>query len=66
MRSRYWILTIHLENMKKTGLTPEQIYNSKFIAEFLLRRWTDSAPSRTGCVTVCKSPSGLYHAHIGY
>jgi len=63
MRSRYWILTIHLENMKKTGLTPEQIYNPKFIAEFLLRRWTDSAPSRTGCVTVCKSPSGLYHAH---
>lgn len=63
MKSRYWFVVIQIENMKKAGLTAEQINDPVYVANYFLNRWTESAPSRTGCVTVCKSADGLYHLH---
>ena len=61
MKSRYWFVTIQIENMKKAGLTDEQINDPVYVANYFLNRWIESAPSRTGCVTVCRSADDLYH-----
>ena len=60
MKSRYWFVVIQIENMKKAVLTAEQINDPVYVANYFLNRWTESAPSRTGCVTVCRSADGLY------
>lgn len=62
-KSRYFIMTAHIENMKKTGLSNEQINDAKYVAKFFLDAWKNSAPSRTGCISVCVSSTGVYHLH---
>lgn len=62
-KSRYFIMTAHIKNMKKTGLSDEQINNPEYIANFFLDTWKNSSPSRTGCISVCVSSSGIYHLH---
>ena len=62
-KSRYWFVTIQVANMMKAGLTDEQIYDYDYVAKFFLNLWQSSSPTRTGCVTVCKSADGLYHLH---
>lgn len=62
-KSRYWFVTIQVANMMRAGLTDEQIYDYDYAAKFFLNLWQTSSPTRTGCVTVCKSVDGLYHLH---
>lgn len=62
-KSRYWLLTAHIENMKKAGLTDEQIQDYQLLAKFFLDKWESSSPTRTGCITVCISANGVFHLH---
>jgi hypothetical protein len=62
-KSRYWFMTAHIENMKKAGLSDEQINDPQYVANFFLERWKSSADSRTGCITVCIGANGTYHLH---
>lgn len=62
-KSRYWFLTVQIENMKKAGLSDAQIYDYDYVSRYFLKRWELSSPTRTGCITVCRSANGLYHLH---
>ena len=62
-RGRYFIMTSHIENMKKAGLTDEQINNAKYVAKYFLDVWKNSGANRTGCISVCISSAGTYHLH---
>ena len=62
-KSRYWMMTAHIQNMINTGLSDEQIKNPQLVADFFLDTWKNSSPSRTGCITACISAGGVYHLH---
>lgn len=40
MKSRYWFVVIQVENMRKAGLTDEQINDPVYVANYFLNRWT--------------------------
>lgn len=62
-KSRCWMVVIHIENMRKAGLTEQQIQDYPYILNFFLQRWETSGKDRTGCFTACRSADGLFHLH---
>jgi len=63
IKSRYWTVTIHVANMKKAGLTEQQIQDYPTVLNFFYQRWSTSGQNRTGCFTACISANGLFHIH---
>lgn len=63
IKSRCWMVTIHVTNMKKAGLTEQQIQDYPFVLNFFLQRWSTSGKDRTACFTACVSANGLFHLH---
>lgn len=62
-KSRCWMTTVHVENMKKAGLTEQQIQDYPFVLNFFLQRWSTSGKDRTACFTACVSAGGVFHLH---
>lgn len=63
-KSRAFIATIHIENMKKAGLQEAQYTNPQHLANFLTALWNNSGKNRTSAVAVCESKTECYHAHM--
>lgn len=64
MKSRAFIATIQIENMKKAGLTEEQYLNPQILAQTFMGIWNESGNNRSSAIAVCQSKNGLYHAHM--
>ncbi len=64
LRHRCWMVTIHIANMEKMGLTEEQYKNPELLADFLVTMWQNSGKNRKAGVAVCVSADGLYHVHV--
>ena len=64
MKSRAFIATIQVENMKKAGLTEEQYLNPQILAQTFTGIWNESGNNRSSAIAVCQSKNGLYHAHM--
>lgn len=65
-KSRSFIAVVHEKNLEKMGLTEEQIHDHEYVAEFVTRKWDESAREnmRTCAVAVCMSEKGSYHLHM--
>lgn len=64
-KARAWIGTSQIANLKKAGLTEEQIENPEYVADFLKRTWEESGKGRTAATAVCISGENqLYHVHM--
>ncbi len=62
-RGRSWTVTIHEGNMKKAGLSDDDIADYEYVAEFFKDRWEKSREGRKACVATCMSKEGKYHLH---
>lgn len=62
-KSRVWFATIQKGNMRKAGLTEEQIMNHEYVANHFKDKWEQSGKDRKACVSTCISASGNYHLH---
>ena len=60
---RSWISTIHIGNMKKAGLTDDEINNPEYVTNFFRETWEESGERRKACVAACISANGLFHLH---
>lgn len=58
------MVTVHIENMKKMGLSEEEYRNPEYLANILTALWNESGKGRTSAVAVCESADGCYHAHM--
>lgn len=63
-RGRCWMVTIHIENMKKAGLSEEEIANPEVVANHFIKLWEKSGKERQAAISVCLSKEGCYHAHM--
>lgn len=63
-KARAWMVTVQVENMKKTGLSEEEYRNPEFLCDFLKNHWDESGNDRKSACAVCESADGLYHAHM--
>lgn len=63
-KARAWMVTVQLENMKKTGLSEKEYKNPEFLCNFLRNHWDESGNDRKSACAVCESADGLYHAHM--
>ena len=43
MKSRSFIAVIHVKNLENMGLTEDQIDDPEFVAEFVTKKWDESA-----------------------
>ena len=66
MKSRSFIAVIHVKNLENMGLTEDQIDDPEFVAEFVTKKWDESAREnmRSSAVAVCMSKDGCYHLHV--
>ena len=64
IKSRAFIATIQIENMKKSGLSEEEYMNPEILAQSFTGIWNESGNNRTSAIAVCESKEGLYHAHM--
>ena len=64
IKSRAFIATIQIENMKKSGLSEEEYMNPETLAQSFTGIWNESGNNRTSAIAVCESKEGLYHAHM--
>ena len=55
---------MHIANMEKTGLSKEEYEIPEVLADCLIHTWEKSGKNRSAGVAICKSATGLYHAHI--
>lgn len=62
-KSRSWFATIQKGNMKRAGLTEEEMMDPEYVANFFKDSWENSAKGRKACVATCVSKNGLYHLH---
>ena len=63
-KGRAFVATVHIENMKKAGLTEEQYKQPDYLAEVFTNIWVNSGKGRKCGIVVCVSKDGLYHAHM--
>ena len=63
-RNRCWVVTIHIENMKKAGLSEEEYKDPEILAFTFLSKWESSGKGRTAGISICESAEGCYHAHM--
>jgi len=63
VRSRCWMVTIHVENIRKAGFTDEQLQDYRAILNYFHQRWCTSGKGRVGCFTACMSANGVFHLH---
>ena len=64
LRQRCWVCTVHIENMKKAGLSKNQYMDDKYVAHFFKELWENSGTKRTAGVVVCMSADNCYHLHM--
>lgn len=57
------MLTFHIANMERTGLTEEEYMQPEILTRFLVQTWADSGKDRTAGAVVCISKNHVYHAH---
>lgn len=62
-KARAWMVTFHIANMEKSGLSEEEYKNPETLAKFLVAIWENSGKGRVCAIAVCRSASGCYHAH---
>ena len=63
-RARYWFVVIHIKNMLKAGLKPEQYKDEQFVADFFIQMWEKSGKGRKAGIAVCIDANGRYHLHM--
>ena len=63
-KGRAFVATVHIENMRKAGLTEEQYKQPEYLAEVFTNIWVNSGKGRKCGIVVCVSKDGLYHAHM--
>lgn len=63
-RSRSWMVTAHVQNMKKAGLSKEEYENPELVANTFIKLWEESGTDRKAAASVCVSASGVYHMHL--
>lgn len=63
-RGRAWIAVIHIENMKRMGLSEAEYMNPEHLADYLTYLWNESGKGRSSAVAICLSEAGCYHAHM--
>lgn len=64
VKSRRWVATIHVANMKKSGLSEEEYKNPETLAKHFIDTWEKSGKGRTGAIAVCTTTDNCYHAHM--
>lgn len=64
LKCRCWVVTIHIENMKKAGLSEEEYKDPEILALTFLAKWESSGKGRTAGISICESAEGCYHAHM--
>lgn len=64
IKSRAFIVVVHIQNMINTGLSEEEYMNPQFLGDTLIGIWENSGQNRTGAVAVCMSKNNCYHAHM--
>lgn len=65
IRSRCWVVTVHVQNMQNAGLTEEQIKDPEFVGKYFLSLWENSGKGRYGAIVVCRSENLTFHCHMG-
>lgn len=63
-KNRCWLVTIHVTNMEKAGLTKEEYENPEKVADVFISAWESSGKNREAGIAVCISKDGCYHAHM--
>lgn len=63
-RGRAWIAVIHIENMKRMGLSEAEYMNPEYLADYITYLWNESGKGRSSAVAICLSEAGCYHAHM--
>ena len=64
IKSRCWVATIHIANMKKSGLSENEYMNPETLAKHFMNTWEKSGDGRTGAIAVCTTTDNCYHAHM--
>ena len=64
IKSRCWVATIHIANMKKSGLSENEYMNPETLAKHFINKWETSGEGRTGAIAVCTTTDNCYHAHM--
>lgn len=63
-RGRAWIAVVHIENMKRMGLSEADYMNPEYLADYLTYLWNESGKGRSSAVAICLSEAGCWHAHM--
>lgn len=63
-KSRYFIIAAHIENMKKSGLSDEQIHDPKYIAKFFLDIWKNSGDLVGESTTETAVAKAMFESHV--
>lgn len=63
-RARIFVVTVHIKNMIKSGLTEDEYMDPKTVAFHFIDKWEKSGKNRKAAAVVCMSKSGTYHMHM--
>ena len=61
---RSWMVTVHIANMEKAGLSEAEYEKPEKLAAFFINLWEKSGTKRSAAAAVCVSKEGLLHMHM--